>query len=72
MPTCRECRFSDVDWGNPMKGKCLCDKYEASESETTAGVAQSVIPGRMITLDDPACEKFEPKPSREQRLKEGL
>jgi len=72
MATCRECRWSDIDWGNPMKGKCLVGKHEAGAKETTSGVAQSVIPGKLITLLDPACDKFETKPSHAQRLKEGL
>jgi hypothetical protein len=55
-----------------MKGKCLVGKHEADEKETTSGVAQSVIPGKLITLLDPACDKFETKPSHAQRLKEGL
>jgi len=71
METCRKCRWSRVDIGDPTKGLCIAGRHEEEEQETTSGVAQSVIPGKMISLSDEACDKFEPKPPRAQRLKEG-
>ena len=70
--TCRKCRWSRVDVGDPTKGLCIETKHEVSADEATSGVAQSVIPGKMIKLSDEECEKFEPKPSRAQRIKEGI
>ena len=72
MTTCRECRWYKTDVGNPMKGLCISERYEADEKETAAGTATSVIPAKMVNMGDEACEKFETKPSRAQRLKEGM
>jgi hypothetical protein len=72
MATCKECRWSRVDVGNPTKGLCISGRHEGSAEETTAGIAQSVIPGKMIGLRDSACDKFDAKPSRTQRIKEGI
>lgn len=70
--TCRKCRWSRVDVGDPTKGLCIEGKREARADEATSGTAQSLIPGKMIKLSDEACEKFEPKPSHAQRIKEGI
>jgi hypothetical protein len=72
MSACRKCRWSRVDVGDPTKGICIAGKYEANEEEATSGTAQSVIPGKMISLSDKACDKFEDKPSRAQSLREGM
>jgi len=70
--TCRKCRWSRVDVGDPTKGLCIETKHEVSAEEATSGVAQLVIPGKMLKLSDEACEKFETKPSHAQRIKEGI
>ena len=72
MKVCKDCRWYKVDVGNPMKGLCISGRYEASETETAAGTATSVIPGKIVNMRDEACEKFEDKPSRAQRLKESM
>lgn len=72
MSTCRKCRWSRIDVGNPTKGLCIAGKYEAGEEDAASGTAQSVIPGKMISLSDKACDKFEDKPSHTQRLREGV
>lgn len=74
MAKCRDCRWYKVDVGNPMKGVCIKGTYQADEKEasssTSGGV--SVIPGSMVNGSDEACEHYEDKPSRKQRLKEGM
>lgn len=72
MAKCRDCRWGKVDIGDPTKGVCIAGRYEASAAEATSGISQSVIPGKLVSLSDEACDKFEPKPSRAQRLKEGM
>lgn len=72
MNNCRACRWYKVDVGNPTKGICIKDSYQADEKEATTGSAGSVIPGKLINGSDEACEKFEPNPSRAQRIKEGM
>ena len=68
---CRDCRWYKVDLGNPTKGLCIEERYEADASETTSGMASSIVKGKMIMGSDEACEKFEKKTSRAQALKEG-
>ena len=72
METCRKCRWARVDVGDPTKGVCIAGRRDADEKETTAGVAQAVIPGKLISLSDKACDKFEPKGSKQQYLKDGM
>ena len=72
MTTCRACRWYKVDIGNPMKGICIVGAYQADDKEAASGSAGSVIPGKLINGSDKVCEKFEDKPSRAQRLKEGM
>ncbi|KJS00777.1 MAG: hypothetical protein VR68_06830 [Peptococcaceae bacterium BRH_c4a] len=72
MATCRQCRWGKVDVGDPTKGICISGKYESDASDSTSGIAQSVIPGKMVSLSDQACDKFETKPSRAQSIKEGM
>ena len=72
MTNCRACRWYKVDVGNPTKGICIQGSYQADEKEATGGTATSVIPGKLINGSDEACEKYEDKPSRAQRIKEGM
>lgn len=72
MVNCRICRWYKIDVGNPMKGLCIHGSYRADEKAATGGIASSVIPGKLINGSDEACEHYENKPSRAQRLKEGM
>jgi len=72
MTACRMCRWYKVDVGNPMNGICISGSYQADAKEAASGSASSVIPGKLIKGSDKVCEKFEDKPSRTQRLKEGM
>lgn len=68
---CRDCRWYKVDMGNPMKGLCIEGSYETAAGESTSGTASYVVKATMHMGTDEACDKFEGKPSRAQRLKEG-
>ena len=72
MASCRACRWYKVDVGNPIKGLCIHGGYIADEKAAAGGTASAVIPGKLINGSDEACENYEGKPSRAQRLKEGM
>ena len=74
MATCRECRWYKVDIGNPTKGICISQSYQADEQEAAGGTTSSVIPGKLIKGSDAICNDYEVKgkSSRAQRLKEGM
>jgi hypothetical protein len=68
------CRWYKIDVGNPTKGICISQAYQADENDASGGIASSVIPGRMVIGSNEACEKYDAKAnySRSQRLKEGM
>ena len=72
MTSCRTCRWYKVDMGNPTKGICISGTYHTDDKGAASGSAGSVIPGKQINGSGKACEKYEDKPSRAQRLKEGM
>ncbi|MGB5159205.1 hypothetical protein [Desulfobacterium sp. N47] len=70
--TCRKCRWSRVDTGNPMKGVCFFGRRDGSAGESASGVSSTIIKGKLVNLSDKACENFEPKPSHAQQIREGI
>ena len=74
VATCRICRWYKVDVGNPTKGICISQSYQADEKEATGGTASSVIPGKLLNGSNEACKNFDAKDkySRKQRLNEGM
>ena len=72
MANCRSCRWYKIDVGNPTKGLCIYGSYQQDEKEAASGVAGSVVPGKLINGSDEACDNYEDRPSRAQRLKEGV
>jgi len=71
MATCRDCAYARKGYSVPDEGLCIVGRKEMSEEETTSGTAAAVAPGRAINLSDPACEKFEPKKSRKEMIRDG-
>lgn len=72
MANCRTCRWYKVDVGNPTKGVCIVGAYESDEKASASGTVSSVLPGKLVSGSDSACEKYEDRPSHAQRLKEGM
>jgi len=74
MANCRTCRWYKIDIGNPAKGVCISQSYQADEKEAAGGTASSVIPGKLVNGSDEACKTYDAKDkySRAQRLKEGM
>lgn len=70
--TCRKCRWSRVDTGDPTKGVCFVGRKDGDPEETASGTAATIIKGKRINLSDEACELFEPKPSHTQQIREGI
>ncbi|EFK09387.1 conserved hypothetical protein [delta proteobacterium NaphS2] len=70
--TCRKCRWSRVDTGDPTKGACIAEKREGAVGDTASGTASVIMKGKLIKLSDEACELFEPKPSHAQLIREGI
>jgi hypothetical protein len=69
MAVCKECKWYKVHHGNPMKGECL---VERSEEEVTRkgseGRSLRAVREKLVSGDQPACEKFEERKSRQDLL----
>ena len=52
MANCRTCRWYKIDIGNPTKGICISQSYQADEKEAAGGTASSVIPGKLVNCSD--------------------
>ena len=71
MAACRDFAHARKGYTVPTEGLCIAGRKEMGEEETTSGTASAAAPGKSINLSASACEKFEPKKSRKEMIREG-
>jgi len=70
LPKCKDCGYSRRQIV-PGQGLCFAERGEMGVEEAASGIESSIVPGKQINLGDEACERFVPKTSRKQAIREG-